>query len=109
MKAFDSRTHALASASETHNQTQAVIAAASRVVLGKTTEIRLALSCLLAAGHLLIEDLPGVGKTTLAHLLARLLGLGFQRVQFTSDLLPADRAKMGPGWKRKSLLSRLNT
>jgi MoxR-like ATPase len=68
----------------------AVMDAASRIVLGKSTEIRLALACLLARGHLLIEDLPGVGKTTLAHLLARLLGLGFQRIQFTSDLLPAD-------------------
>lgn len=53
-------------------------------------QIRQALSCLLAQGHLLIEDLPGVGKTTLAHALARSLGLNFQRVQFTSDLLPAD-------------------
>jgi MoxR-like ATPase len=68
----------------------AVIAAADRVVLGKSREIRLALACLLARGHLLIEDLPGVGKTTLAHLLARLVGLDFQRIQFTSDLLPAD-------------------
>jgi MoxR-like ATPase len=68
----------------------AAIDAASRIVLGKSTEIKLALACLLARGHLLIEDLPGVGKTTLAHLLARLLGLGFQRIQFTSDLLPAD-------------------
>ena len=52
--------------------------------------MRLALACLLARGHLLIEDLPGVGKTTLAHALARSLGLQFQRIQFTSDLLPAD-------------------
>ncbi|MGE0485158.1 MAG: AAA family ATPase [Gammaproteobacteria bacterium] len=73
-----------------HDQVQAVIAAANRVILGKNHEIKLALACLLARGHLLIEDLPGVGKTTLAHLLARLLGLGFQRIQFTSDLLPAD-------------------
>lgn len=48
------------------------------------------LACLLANGHLLIEDIPGVGKTTLAHTLAKLLGLDFQRIQFTSDLLPAD-------------------
>ncbi len=68
----------------------AVIAAANRVILGKDIPIRLALACLLARGHLLIEDLPGVGKTTLAHVLARLLGLEFQRVQFTSDMLPAD-------------------
>lgn len=67
-----------------------VIAAANRIVLGKEAQIRLALSCLLARGHLLIEDLPGVGKTTLAHTLARLLGLHFSRIQFTSDMLPAD-------------------
>jgi MoxR-like ATPase len=60
------------------------------VVLGKDREIRLALTCLLARGHLLIEDIPGVGKTTLAHALARVLGLSYQRIQFTSDLLPAD-------------------
>ena len=68
----------------------AVIAAAGRVILGKERQLRLALACLLAKGHLLIEDLPGVGKTTLAHVLARLLGLEFQRIQFTSDMLPAD-------------------
>ncbi len=67
-----------------------VIATAGEVVVGKQHEIRLAFACLLARGHLLIEDLPGVGKTTLAHVLARVLGLSFQRVQFTSDLLPAD-------------------
>ncbi|MEQ8661726.1 MAG: AAA family ATPase [Gammaproteobacteria bacterium] len=77
-------------AEQSRNRIHAVIAAASRVVLGKSSEIRLALTCLLARGHLLIEDMPGVGKTTLAHLLARLLGLEFQRIQFTSDLLPAD-------------------
>jgi MoxR-like ATPase len=60
------------------------------VVLGKDREIRLAIACLLARGHLLIEDIPGVGKTTLAHALAKVLGLGYQRIQFTSDLLPAD-------------------
>ena len=52
--------------------------------------VRLCLTCLLARGHLLIEDVPGVGKTTLAHALAQVLGLAWQRVQFTSDLLPAD-------------------
>ena len=62
----------------------------NEVVLGKDREIRLAIACLLARGHLLIEDIPGVGKTTLAHGLARVLGLSYQRVQFTSDLLPAD-------------------
>ncbi|MFT4256866.1 MAG: AAA family ATPase [Pseudoxanthomonas sp.] len=60
------------------------------LVLGKPFEVRLAFVALLANGHLLIEDLPGLGKTTLAHALAATLGLGFQRVQFTSDLLPAD-------------------
>ncbi len=67
-----------------------VIKTAEQVVFGKSAEIRLALACLLARGHLLIEDLPGVGKTTLAHLLARLMGVEFKRIQFTSDLLPAD-------------------
>lgn len=60
------------------------------LILGKPRAIRLALACLIARGHLLIEDLPGVGKTTLAHGLAAVLGLHYQRVQFTSDLLPAD-------------------
>jgi len=67
-----------------------LLAAANGVILGKDREIRLAVACLLARGHLLIEDLPGVGKTTLAHTLAVLLGLKFSRIQFTSDLLPAD-------------------
>src|SRR5438309_5385649 len=60
------------------------------VIVGKTEAVKLAVACLLARGHLLIEDIPGVGKTTLSQALARLLGLGFQRIQFTSDLLPAD-------------------
>ena len=60
------------------------------LVLGKSHEVRLAFVALLSGGHLLIEDLPGLGKTTLAHAMASSLGLGFQRVQFTSDLLPAD-------------------
>src|SRR5471032_1756131 len=59
-------------------------------IRGKPEVVRLSLVCLLARGHLLIEDVPGVGKTTLAHALAHLLGLTWQRVQFTSDLLPAD-------------------
>ena len=63
---------------------------AGHIILGKGHELRLALACLIARGHLLIEDVPGVGKTTLAHVLARLMGLQFQRIQFTSDLLPAD-------------------
>jgi MoxR-like ATPase len=68
----------------------AVLAQLNQVILGKDEQIRLCLACLLARGHLLIEDIPGVGKTTLAHALAKTLGLSFQRVQFTSDLLPAD-------------------
>ena len=68
----------------------AVLAQLNRVILGKDRQIRLCIACLLARGHLLIEDIPGVGKTTLAHALSRALGLAFQRVQFTSDLLPAD-------------------
>ena len=67
-----------------------VIHQAEQIILGKPQQIRFALTCLLARGHLLIEDLPGMGKTTLAHVLARTLGLQFQRIQFTSDLLPAD-------------------
>ncbi|MFD2111137.1 AAA family ATPase [Thiorhodococcus fuscus] len=72
------------------NLTETILDSARAVILGKDHELRLALACLLARGHLLIEDLPGVGKTTLAHLLARLLGLDYSRIQFTSDLLPAD-------------------
>ena len=64
--------------------------ALSEIIVGKEQEIKLALCCLLAEGHLLIEDVPGVGKTTLAHALAKILGLHYQRVQFTNDLLPAD-------------------
>lgn len=60
------------------------------VIVGKTEAVKLAVSCLLARGHLLLEDIPGVGKTTLSQALARSLGLAFQRIQFTSDLLPAD-------------------
>jgi MoxR-like ATPase len=66
------------------------LAAIERVVLGKPAQVRLCLACLLARGHLLIEDVPGVGKTTLAHTLAHVLGLEWRRLQFTSDLLPAD-------------------
>lgn len=69
---------------------QAVAAQVGAVVVGKQPQIKLALACLLARGHLLIEDLPGVGKTTLAHALSMSLGLQFRRVQFTNDLLPAD-------------------
>lgn len=68
----------------------ATVSEISKVVLGKEPAIRLALAAMLAKGHVLIEDVPGVGKTTLAHVFARALGLDFQRIQFTSDLLPAD-------------------
>ncbi|GAC1425878.1 MAG: AAA family ATPase [Burkholderiaceae bacterium] len=68
----------------------AVARQVGQIVVGKETQIRQALVCLLAGGHLLIEDVPGVGKTTLAHALAISLGLQFNRLQFTSDLLPAD-------------------
>lgn len=73
-----------------HKLTNAIIAKTSEVILGKEQQIKLALACILARGHLLIEDLPGMGKTTLAHTLAQVLGLSFGRTQFTSDLLPAD-------------------
>lgn len=69
---------------------QSVAAQVASIVVGKQPQIRLALACLLGRGHLLIEDLPGVGKTTLAHTLALSLGLDFKRVQFTNDLLPSD-------------------
>ena len=71
-------------------QLEGVVDAASTILLGKREVLRLAVTCLVAGGHLLLEDLPGVGKTTLAHTLARLLGLSCQRLQCTSDLLPAD-------------------
>jgi MoxR-like ATPase len=68
----------------------AAVAQLNRIILGKEHQLRLCISCMLARGHLLIEDIPGVGKTTLAHALAETLGLSYQRIQFTSDLLPAD-------------------
>ena len=68
----------------------AIVTSISSVLIGKEQEVRVALTCLLARGHLLIEDLPGLGKTTLANAMARVLGLDFNRIQFTSDLLPAD-------------------
>ncbi|NQX88368.1 MAG: AAA family ATPase [Halioglobus sp.] len=68
----------------------AAVAEVGKILLGKEPQIRLALCCLFARGHLLIEDLPGMGKTTLSHALATVLGLSWTRVQFTSDLLPAD-------------------
>ena len=69
---------------------QRAVGTLETIILGKEAPIRLCLACLLARGHLLIEDVPGVGKTTLAHALAHVLGLAWRRVQFTSDLLPAD-------------------
>lgn len=66
------------------------VSAIETIILGKSTQIRLAVCCLLARGHCLIEDLPGVGKTTLSQTIARVFGLEFNRIQFTSDLLPAD-------------------
>src|SRR5690554_3248936 len=71
-------------------QLEACIHAVNQVILGKEHAVRLAMTCLLARGHLLIEDLPGMGKTTLSHALAQVLGLSYQRIQFTSDLLPGD-------------------
>ena len=69
---------------------EALVNAISGVLMGKSAQIRLALVCMLARGHLLIEDLPGMGKTTLAQAIADVLGLSYKRVQFTSDLLPSD-------------------
>lgn len=73
-----------------HSLVDEIVDAVGEVLLGKETQVRLALACMLAKGHLLIEDLPGMGKTTLAQCLSAVLGLKFDRVQFTSDLLPAD-------------------
>ncbi|MCO7222962.1 MoxR family ATPase [Pleionea sp. CnH1-48] len=72
------------------NKIEAVSERLNQIILGKQEQVELAIICLLAKGHLLIEDLPGMGKTTLAHGLSRVFGLDFQRIQFTSDLLPAD-------------------
>ena len=88
------RTSTLETVPADRNARRAVVDEARRslatIILGKDEQISLALACLLARGHLLIEDLPGLGKTMLAQALARVLGLSFSRVQFTSDLLPAD-------------------
>ena len=72
------------------NVLKPLLESANTIILGKDQQIKLAVCCLLAKGHLLIEDIPGVGKTTLSHTLAKLLGLNYQRIQFTSDILPAD-------------------
>ena len=88
------RGHTLETLRTSRDEQRAVIeraqSALGGIILGKDDQITLALSCLLAKGHLLIEDLPGLGKTTLAQALARVLGLSYSRIQFTSDLLPAD-------------------
>ncbi|WP_120995495.1 AAA family ATPase [Stutzerimonas urumqiensis] len=72
------------------SELEACLTRINAVLLGKEAQVRLAVTCLLARGHLLLEDLPGMGKTTLSHTLARVMGLAFQRIQFTSDLLPGD-------------------
>ena len=73
-----------------HDRLNDAVNTVNNIVLGKEQQVKLAFSCLLARGHLLIEDLPGVGKTTLAHALAAVIGVRYQRIQFTSDMLPAD-------------------
>ena len=89
--AIESTAHKLTSVNTLQTEAiDAVIKGVGQVLLGKDTQIRLALACLFARGHLLIEDLPGMGKTLLAHALAQILGLEFNRIQFTSDLLPSD-------------------
>jgi MoxR-like ATPase len=87
---MSAETHDFPAAASIRASVEQTLAALGGIILGKEPELRLALACLLARGHLLIEDIPGVGKTTLAHALARVLGLSYQRIQFTSDLLPAD-------------------
>lgn len=67
-----------------------IISSLNNIILGKEEQLKLALACILAEGHLLIEDVPGVGKTTMAHSIANILGLEFKRLQFTSDLMPSD-------------------
>jgi len=79
-----------ASASDRRDRLTDAVKTVNQILMGKEQQVKLAFSCLLAGGHLLIEDLPGVGKTTLAHALAAVIGVRYQRIQFTSDLLPAD-------------------
>ena len=76
--------------SGTASPLQSVLEALDSVILGKPEQVRLSLACILARGHLLVEDVPGVGKTTLVKALAKVLGLDNKRIQFTNDLLPAD-------------------
>src|ERR1700740_3600768 len=73
-----------------YTKLHAVARQVGQIIVGKDLQVRQALTCLLAGGHLLIEDVPGVGKTTLAHTLAVSLGLRFSRTQFTADLMPSD-------------------
>ena len=75
---------------QTQHTIQKLLAQLNTVIVGKKAQVQDCLTCLLAGGHLLIEDVPGVGKTTLSHALARTLGLQFSRVQFTADLMPSD-------------------
>ncbi|MDH3534428.1 MAG: AAA family ATPase, partial [Gammaproteobacteria bacterium] len=84
---LDSTDHSLAGIQAEINK---ALRAIETIILGKSTQISLAVCCLLARGHCLIEDLPGVGKTTLSQTIARAFALDFNRIQFTSDLLPAD-------------------
>lgn len=79
-----------ASVNNRYERLHEAVSIVNQVIMGKEQQVKLAFSCLLARGHLLIEDLPGVGKTTLAHALATVIGVRYQRIQFTSDLLPAD-------------------
>ena len=78
------------SETDRHERLNDAVGMVNKILMGKEQQVKLAFSCLLARGHLLIEDLPGVGKTTLAHALAAVIGVRYQRIQFTSDLLPAD-------------------
>lgn len=82
--------HKPSSESDRHDRLKDAVSTVNQIIMGKEQQVKLAFSCLLARGHLLIEDLPGVGKTTLAHALATVIGVRYQRIQFTSDLLPAD-------------------
>ena len=77
---------------DTQHTLKSILSQLNTVIVGKSAQVQDCLACLLAGGHLLIEDVPGVGKTTLAHALARTLGLQFSRVQFTADLMPGDLA-----------------
>ena len=90
MKTMESAIPTLITQADPIELVSATIAQLNRIILGKEQQLRLSIACMLARGHLLIEDIPGVGKTTLAHALAESLGLTYQRIQFTSDLLPAD-------------------